>query len=149
MDEHKTFILTGYVIPCSGTVVAWEFCYQISDTPSVRFYPGIWRIVKLRNGTTIYKRVQSNNVITLNQNSTLGNFTCKNFTLPDRNQFTAPAGSVIGLYSNKGTSQTLLLITEVNSSITTYQVHGYRKNVNNAQLVDVNYNIAIRVHISK
>ena len=40
----RTFILAEYEVPCSGTVVAWEFCYKISSV-IVTFYPGIWSSV--------------------------------------------------------------------------------------------------------
>ena len=145
ITEYKTFILAGYVIPCSGTVVAWEFCYETNDLKWTTFYPGIWRITRLRkNGIINYKLVQSNNVTFKPNSIDSGNFICKKFTLPDTDQFTAPAGSVIGLYSNEGAH---LLITEKNSSVTTYQVNKNKSNVGTNQ--DVNYNIAIRVHIGK
>ena len=153
IDEDKTFILAGYVITCSGTVVSWEFCYQISGTPSVTFYPGIWRIIRLRNNNkTNYKLVQSSKV-TFDPNGTSNdNHLCKIVTLPNTEQFTAPPGSVIGLYSNKGAERPQLLITEVNSLVTTYQVDKNKSEINKVEPndnQDVDYNIAIRVHIGK
>ena len=64
IDEDQTFILAGYTIPCSGTVVAWEFCYYISGVLSATFYPGIWRITdqNMNNSDTDYELVQSTNV---------------------------------------------------------------------------------------
>ena len=152
--EDKTFILADYIIPCNGTVVAWEFCYQISGAPSVTFYPGIWRITDVaNNGNTDYELVQSNDVTFDPRGDPVNNHPCKNFTLPDTDQFIAPAGSVIGLYSNKGAVRPQLLITDdKNKSITTYQMNKNKTKVNNVKpgdREDDHYNIAIRVHIGK
>ena len=143
----QTFILAEYTVPCSGTVVAWEFCYQISGATSVTFYPGIWRMTGTMSGNTDYTLVQSNNV-TYNPASDLTNiFPCQIFNLSDTDQFTAPAGSVVGLYSNV---RTLLLHTNTDSSITTYRFRGNQSSVNSAgNDNDVNYTIAIRVHLGK
>ena len=146
----KTFILAGYTVPCSGTVVAWEFCYQISGA-SVTFYPGIWRITGTMSGNTDYTLVQSNNV-TYDQRvrdpqDNTSPYTCQIFNLSDTDQFTAPAGSVVGLYSNV---ITLLLHTYINTSITTYQFSGNQSSISNASDGDdINYNIAIKVHLGK
>ena len=145
----QTFILAGYTVPCSGTVVAWEFCYQISGT-SVTFYPGIWRITGTMSGNTDYTLVQSNTV-TYNQNvrdpqDPVNPHFCQIFNLSDTDQFTAPARSVVGLYSNIFTQ---LLHTNTSSSITTYQFSGNQSSVRNNGNFDVNYNIAIRVHLGK
>ena len=146
----QTFILAGYTVPCSGTVVAWEFCYLISSQTSATFYPGIWRIT----GTSVntdYTLVQSNTV-TYDQSvrdtqDPANLFPCQIFNLSDTDQFTAPAGSVVGLYSNVAT---LLLHTNTNSSIITYQFSGNQSSINNAgNNDDVNYNIAIRLHLGK
>ena len=59
--QGQTFILTGYTVPCSGTVVAWEFCYRTS-IGSVTFYPGIWRISETLDGSTNYELFQSNSI---------------------------------------------------------------------------------------
>ena len=63
---YQTFILAGYTVPCSGAVVAWEYCYLNSDSTSmshaVTFYPGIWRINGTMSGNTDYTLVQSNTV---------------------------------------------------------------------------------------
>ena len=145
------YILAGYTVPCSGTVVAWEFCYRINGATSVTFYPGIWRMTGTMSGNTDYTLVQSNNV-TYNQTirdpqNPTNRFACQIFILSDTDQFTAPAGSVVGLYSN---IQPWLLHTNTNSSITTYQFTGNRSSVSNASDGnDVNYNIAIRVHLGK
>ena len=143
----QTFILAGYTIPCSGTVVAWEFCYQISTT-SVTFYPGIWMIAGTMGGSTNYELVQSSS-ITYDQSIQIsgGTNSCQRVNLSTTDQFTAPAGSVVGLYSNVFTQ---LLYTNTNSSITTYQFSGNQSSVSSAgNSNDVNYNIAIRVHLGK
>lgn len=148
----RTFILVRYTVPCSGTVVAWEFCYRINDGRSVTFYPGIWRITGTsgnNNRNTDYTLVQSNNVTydqSVRDPQDPINVGCQIFNLSDTDQFTAPAGSVVGLYSNVGT---LLLHTNTNSSITTYQFSGNQSSVITGNGNDVNYNIAIRVHLGK
>ena len=143
----QTFILAGYTIPYSGVVVAWEFCYLINDSPSVTFYPGIWRITGTMSGNTDYALVQSNTVTYDPIGDPANLFPCQIFNLSDTDQFTAPAGSVVGLYSNVGTS---LLHTNTDNSITTYQFSGNRSSVTTTgNNDDVNYNIAIRVHLGK
>ena len=144
----QTFILAGYTIPCSGTVVAWEFCYRIVAA-TVTFYPGIWRITGTMKANTDYTLVQSNNVTydqSVRDPQDPHNVGCQIFNLSDTDQFIAPAGSVVGLYSNV---HTLLLHTNTNSSIATYQFSGNQSSVRTSNSNDVNYNIAIRVHLSK
>ena len=146
---EQTYILAGYTVPCSGTVVTWEFCYQISDA-LVTFYPGIWRITGTMSGNTDYTLVQSNNVTyeqSVRDPQDPHNVGCQIFNLSDTDQFTAPAGSVVGLYSNVNTQ---LLHTNTNSSITTYQFTGNQSSVRITGNSDnVNYNIAIIVHLGK
>ena len=148
LDE--TLILAGYTVPCSGTVVAWEFCYQISGT-SVTFYPGIWRITGTMSGNTDYTLVQSNTVTydqSIRDPQDPMNVGCQIFNLSDTDQFTAPAGSVVGLYS--GIQHTQLLRTNTDSSIATFQFRGNQSNISNAGVSnDVNYNITIKVHLGK
>ena len=143
-----TFILAGYTVPCSGTVVAWEFCYQLSGTTSVTFYPGIWRITGTMSGNTDYTLVQSNNV-TYDQRvrdpQDPFNVGCQIFNLSDTDQFTAPAGSVVGLYS--GIQHTQLLRSNTDNSITTHQFRGNRNSVNAGNDDIVDYSIAVRVHL--
>ena len=146
----QTFILAGYTVPCNSTVVAWEFCYQISGA-ILTFYPGIWRITGTRgNGNNRdYALVQSNSITydaSIRTNGTSDD-QCQRVNLSVTDQFTAPAGSVVGLYSG---IQTRLLHTNADSSITTYQFSGNQSSVRNAgNNDDVNYNIAIRVHLGK
>ena len=148
VTQAQTFILAGYTVNCSGTVVAWEFCYRVLGAISVTFYPGIWRITGMRRmGNTDYKLVQSNSVTYDSSIKTSGDNSCQRVNLSTTDQFTAPAGSVVGLYSN---IHAQLLHTNTDSSMTTYQFSGNKSSVTNAgSNDDVNYNIAIRVHLSK
>ena len=141
--QGQTFILAGYTIPCDGTVVAWEFCYRISNNTSVTFYPGIWRINNSSN--TDYELVRSNSVTYDSTIQTSGINSCQRVNLSTTDQFTAPAGSVVGLYSGNGPQ---LLHTNTSSSITTYQFSGNQSNVTTAN-DDVDYNITIRVHFGE
>ena len=76
-------------------MTTWEFCYQIlGNAEPVTFYPGIWE----NTGGTTYSLIQSNKV-TFNP-SVGSTFSCQNYILPVTEQFTAPSGSVVGLYSN-------------------------------------------------
>ena len=146
----QTFILAGYTVPCSGTVVAWEFCYQVLGVTSVTFYPGIWRITGTSgNGNTDYTLVQSNNVTYDPRGNATNNFPCQIFNLSGTDQFTAPAESVVGLYSNVVTSL-LHTNTSTGSSITTYKFSGNQSSVTTTgNSKNVNYNIAIRVYLGK
>ena len=145
----QTFILAGYTVPCSRIVVAWEFCYRITGA-SVTFYPGIWRITRTSgNGNKDYALVQSSSITydaSIQTNGT-SNDQCQRVNLSVTDQFTAQAGSVVGLYSGTGT---ILLRTNTDSSIKTHRFNGNRSSVSNAgNNDDVNYNIAIKVYLSK
>ena len=148
VTDDRIFILAGYAVQCSGTVVAWEFCYRISGVPSATFYPGIWRM----SDNTDYILVQSNTV-TYNQSvrdPQDPNNGCQIFNLSDTDQFTAPTRSVVGLYIT-ASPRAQLLHTNTDSSTTTYMFMGDQNRMrttgnNNA---DINYNIAIRVHLGK
>jgi len=148
LNEDRTYILNGYTVPCEGVVNAWEFCYQVEDESPVTFYPGIWRLTRSSGFILItreYSLIQSNNVtFTPNGNR----LSCQTFNLSVTEQFTAPEGSVVGLYSNKGSAPPLLLVPN-NINYVTYQVSGNQTsvigNINN----DVDYNIAIKAHIGK
>ena len=146
--QNYTFILAGYTVPCSGIVVAWEFCYRILGATSVTFYPGIWRITGTMGGNTDYELVQSYSVTYDSSiRTSIDVDSCQRVNLSTTDQFSAPAGSVVGLYSNVGTQ---LLYTNTDSSITTYQFGGNLSSVNDVgSNDDVNYNIAIRVHLGK
>ena len=143
----QTFILAGYRVPCNRIVVAWEFCYQVVGAPSVTFSPGIWRINGTMGGNTNYELVQSNSVTYNSSIRNTGIDSCQKIDLSTTDRFNAPAGSVVGLYSNV---QTQLLHTNTNSSITTYQFSGNQSSVHTTGINSVvNFNIAIRVHLGK
>ena len=146
-DQGQTFILAGYTISCNGTVVAWEFCYQISDAASVTFYPGIWRTeMRGSSGKIDYVLVKSNTVTFDPKDASANNYSCRMFHLLDTDQFTTPAESVVGLYSDVGPQ---LLRTNTDSSITTYQSNGNQSSfrANDNSITELRYNIAIRVHL--
>ena len=138
----QTFILAGYIVPCTGTVVAWEFCYKFKSIyEPVVFYPGIWR--KTGSG---YELIQSNTV-QYNQSMSTSTGSCHIVTLSKKDQFTAPAESVVGLHSNIGAQ---LLHTYTDSSTKTYQLSGSQTYVRIDENTDViNYNIAIRLRLGK
>ena len=146
VPQDQTFIIAGYTVPCNGTVVAWEFCYRTSDATSVTFYPGIWRVTGT-NDNRDYALVQSNSITYNASIKTNGTDIdqCQRVNLSVTDWFTAPAGSVVGLYS--ATNGTQLLHTNTGSSITTYQFSGNQSSVSNPSN-DVN-SIAIRVHLGK
>ena len=144
VPQGLTFILAGYTVPCNSTVVAWEFCYRRASG-SVTFFPGIWRVTGT-NDNRGYTLVQSNNITydaSIRTNGTSDD-QCQRVNLSVTYQFTAPAGSVVGLYSNNGPQ---LLRTNTDSSITTYGFTGNKSNVTAGNVV--NYTIAIRVHLGK
>ena len=146
VTASQTFILAGYTVNCSGTVVAWEFCYRRASG-SLTFYPGIWRITGTNGSNTDYELVQSNSVTYDPSIQTSGDDSCQRVSLSTTDQFTAPAGSVVGLYSNVFPQ---LLYTNNDSSIRTYQCSGNQSSVSvTASSTGVNYNIAIRVHLGK
>ena len=151
ISEDQTFILAGYTIPCNGSVVAWEFCYRISGLTSVTFYPGIWRITGTSGGNIDYELVQSNTITYDQSIQTCGDDSCQRVNLSTTDQFTAPAGSVVGLYSNFGALRPQLLHTNINQSLmTTYQFSGNQSSVSvTSSTTEVNYNIAIEVYLGK
>ena len=141
----QTFILSGYRIPCDATVIAWEFCYQRSDIPSVKFFPSIWRL-KNNIDVTNYELVNSSDVTYYPSNAT-NMYHCQVFNLSDADQFTAPAESVVGLFSN---DHTHLLHTNASSLLVTYHIAGRHASIISTDNVDdVDYNISIRVHLGK
>ena len=146
VTADRTFILAGYTVLCNRTVVAWEFCYHVlSNVGLVEAIPGIWKKTDT-NGRTVYNLVKSNRVTYDPRGIPANEFPCRIFNLSDTDQFTAPAGSVVGLYSNVVSE---LLHTNTNSSITTYRVGGNVDIVDAASNNNVSYNIAIRVHLGK
>ena len=148
VPPDQTFILAEYTVSCNVTVVvvAWEFCYR-SGAGSVTFYPGIWRITGATGSNTDYALIQSNSITYDPSIQTSGVDSCQRVNLSTTDQFIAPAGSVVGLYSNV---ETQLLHTNTDSLITTYQFRGNQSSVNKAgNNDDVNYNIGIKVHLGK
>ena len=144
VNVDRTFILAGYTIPCNGTVVAWEICYQITSSPlPAMFNPGIWRVTEISD-IAYYTLIQSNNVTYDPRGNYRDQFPCKRFSISESDQFTAPAGSVVGLYSGTGVQ---LLPTDSDNSITTYIANRNQTRV--AKTDDVNYNIGIKVHLGK
>ena len=148
--EHVTYILTGYTVPCNGTVVAWEFRYRTSVATSVTFYPGIWNITGRRGDSTDFALIRSNRITydpsIRNQISSVDGYQRVNLSAID--QFTAPAGSVVGLYSNFGAN---LLHTKSSLSTITHKSAGNHSIVTDAKIDGhvANYNISIRVHLGK
>ena len=136
----QTYVLAGYTVRCEGIVTTWEFCYQRQGFSSLTFNPSIW----MKTGNT-YSLIQSNTV-TFDPSSGSGSFLCQNYTLPIAEQFTAPSESVVGLSSIEFG---ILLHTNINGQITTYHVAGNQSSVVGAPNQDINYNIAIRVHLGK
>ena len=146
VTQSQTYVLTGYTVLCNEIVVAWEFCYRRFNA-SVTFYPSIWRITGTGGINTDYELIQSNSVTYDASIQTSGVDSCQRVNLSTTDQFTAPAGSVVGLYSNFAAQ---LLHTNTDSSITTYQFSGNQSNVHTVGNSNyVNYNIAIRVHLGK
>ena len=139
ISSSHTYILAGYTVPCEGIVTRWEFCYQVTVVPSVEIIPGIWQ----RTGNT-YSLIQSNRIIF--NPSVGGTFSCQTYTVPMAQRFTAPSGSVVGLYAGLNVQ---LLRNTGNNGITTYQIVGNQNSVTISSAIDVNYNIAIRVHLGK
>ena len=159
MLTDKTFIIAGYTIPCNGTVVAWEFCYLVSFSSSETFYPGIWKITGTTHMSTDYALVQSSNVTfdpseTFDANGTFDAsgifndlYLCRIFIISVKDQFIAPEGSVVGLYSGIGP---VLLHTNTDNLIATYEFSGNQSGVIvSSEASDIDYNIAIRVHLGK
>jgi len=129
-------------------VIAWEFCYQIQRNVKLTFYPGIW---KATGDHIAYSLIQLNTV-TFNHTdrSTNGSHSCQNYTLQATDQFAVPSESVVGLYSNRGTTRPLLLQTNKNDQSPTYRVHGNLSTITcTTDSEVVNYDIAIRVHLGK
>ena len=149
VQENQTYILAGYTVPCNGTVIAWEFCYLPNSSIPMTFYPSIWRANTKTNGNTDLKLIRSNNV-TFTPNGNSGN-SCEIFNLSISDQFTAPAGSVVGLYSNTDGKRPLLLCNDSNLSVVAYKVkrNGNHTDGRHSRVMKVDYNIAIKVYLGK
>ena len=141
--QDQTYILTGYTVQCEGIVTTWEFCYQILGALSVTFYPGIWEGKRIGNSANYRYTLIQSSTVTFNP-SVGGAFSCQNYTLPVTEQFTAPSGSVVGLYSNTG-----VLLLRTNSGDTNYQYNGNLSSLTGNRGHQISYNIAIRVHVGE
>ena len=147
VPPDKTFILIDNIIPCSGTVTAWEFCYQVSDATSVTFYPSIWGILDKKKNTN-FVQIKSNNV-TFKPNGN-GDYSCQTFNLSLSEQFKVSEGLVVGVYFNKGRSQPKLLFIHANDSMRAFSINGNQSNIKDVENNrEVHRNIAIKVHIGK
>ena len=102
----------------------------------------------MRGDITDFTLVQSTGV-TYNPSNQTGSIKgCERVNLSAIDQFTAPADSVVGLYSNFGAH---LLHTSSSLSIITYKSGGNQSVVTDAKTDGnvANYKIAIRVHFGK
>ena len=145
MALDRTFILAGYTIPCNGTVVAWEFCYRISGLTPVTFYPGIWRITRTTGPNTDYELIQSNSVTYDSLFRPVVMMDARESTSQQQinllHQQDQLWDCILMLYHRCYT------LTLTGSSITTYQLSGNQSSVTASS--DVNYNIAIKIHLGK
>jgi len=139
--DDKTYILAEYEIPSDGIVTGWEFCYQTSDVASVTIYPSIWRERTNRD----YELIKSSN-ITFDPRNTTDPFSCVRINLLENYQIAVSKGFVIGLFSNTGS---LLLHTDTDNHLTTYEYEGNQTMVTKENNKDVNFNIAIRAYLGK
>ena len=149
----RTFIFANrnYTVSCEGIVIAWEFCYRVFSgvsTEPVTFFPSIW-MPSEANGALHYTLIQSTPITftPAQVDNSTNNILCPRVNLSATEQITAPAESVVGLYSFRRRNELELLRTnKAQSSITTYQFDGNQSIV---QVIDsdVDYNIALRVHL--
>jgi len=94
----------------------------------------------MSNLITDYVPVQLTN-LTYDSRRTTGINSCQRYNLSVADQFIAPVGSIVGLYSYVHGQ---LLCTNASSSVTTFQFNGNQSSGSNDV---VHYNIAIRVHL--
>ena len=145
--EIQTVILVDhqYTVPCDGKVIAWRFCYKLyGNNQSVSFSAGVWKPSGTNHsGNTNYMQVNSS-VISFYLNGS-GEASCQRVNLSSTDQYTAPAGSVVGLYSNVGLMFSPLLNTS--SNVTAYKFDGNRIDVNISDGTVGNYNIAIELYL--
>ena len=141
-----TYIFPEYTVPCNGTAIAWEFCYQRSDASSVMLYPSIWKVTETDDQHASYELIQFNTV-TYDQffQTSDSIYSCQRVDLAATDQFIAPAGSVLGLYS----IEAQLLRTINDTSITAYNIFGNQSSVTTSSGTVINYNVSIRVHLRK
>ena len=146
VTEDRTFILYDDRISCEGKVTAWEFCYKIAGNNTVSFNAGVWKIIGNK-----FVQANSNNITFIPTSNNSDIYPCQIFNVSDTDQFTAPAGSVVGLYSNTGHMRPQLLSNNnVTSNITIYWSIGNPKDVpitNNTNKILKNYIIFIKVYL--
>ena len=142
VDENTTYILTDneYKVDCTGSVIAWEFCFLVQGKSSLTFYPGIWKEVKKNKE---YSLVNSSKVTFT---STDNMRSCQMFNLSE--QFIAQEDSFIGLYSNVGSTRPLLFTNSNKGN--TFQISGNHSEVTvGGRIKAEKFNIAIRAHIGE
>ena len=153
--NERTFIFADrkYTVGCERTVVAWQFCYRVFRNASanpVIFYPSIW-MPSETNDTIHYTLIQSSPITFIPALNTT-DILCPTVTLSTTQQFTAPAGSVVGLYSFRSRMDgelELLRTNKAQSSINTYQFDGNQSSVQAVDGRNVVYNIALRAHFGR
>ena len=144
-DQTVIFADRHYTVLCDGNVMAWKFCYQLfGNNQSLSFSAGVWKPSGTnRSGNTNYMQVNSS-VISFYLNGS-GDASCQRVDLSTTDQYTAPAGSVVGLYSNVGIMYPQLLNTS--SNVTAYKFDGNRTDVNISDGEVGSYNIAIELYL--
>jgi len=119
---------------------------------SLTFYPSIW-MPSDDNGTNDYTLVKSSTVTFMPTRVGVedgDSFSCQIFNLSEADQFIAPAGSIVGLYSGiGGMPRRLLRTNNMRQSVTTYQFSGNRSDVNINDSNIVGYNIALRLQLGR
>ena len=147
--QGKTFIVADhqYTVYCDGNVIGWKFCYQLygNNGSVISFIAGIWRSSGInRSGSTSYMQVNSS-VISYFQNGSNGTTYCQRVDLSATDQFTAPAGSVVGLYSNVAPMFSSLKTTSSNTTVYMFDENGTEYNTSDGEVG--NYNIAIELYL--
>ena len=112
------------------------------------FYPGIWMLTENNNNATGFTLVQSSTA-TFSPPQVANEEFCKTFNLSEADQFTAPAGSVVGLYSNiSRLAAGLLRTNRIKSVLNSYRFSGNHSIINTTS-GNTRYNIALRVHLGR
>ena len=108
------------------------------------FNASVWKISGENNTFT---QVNSSYVtFTLSKNAT-GHNVCQRVNLSTTDQFTAPAGSVVGLYCEGGPMRSLLLKTDSDSNVTTYLYDSTATSLMISDGERLNYSITIKLHL--
>jgi len=143
-DTTYTLSAPRYRITYDGTVVGWEFCYQIVRVPSATFYPSVWR---LNNGN--YILIHVSNVSFVPQVLSGVTFVCENYNLPVDEEFSVITNDTLGLYINDNTTQ--ILTNNISNTAITYSMTGNHSNISTAENGTTleQFNVAIVAQISK